>query len=98
MHVFVNPYSGEGKGCQIYNTKVAPIFQLAGITTTVTGEQNGLGTMAGPWGNVKLLTIRSVLTAYFTVSMFPGLPHKNSFIYLLSILSDDCSLQVNMLG
>jgi len=36
MHVFVNPYSGEGKGCQIYNTKVAPIFQLAGITTTVT--------------------------------------------------------------
>ena len=73
MHVFVKPYSGEGKGCQIYNTKVAPIFQLAGITTTVTGEQNGLGTMAGPWGNVILLTtIRSVSTASLLFQCFPA--------------------------
>ena len=36
-HVFVNPFSGEGLACKVYNTKIAHIFQIAGITTTVTG-------------------------------------------------------------
>ncbi|XP_063686194.1 ceramide kinase-like isoform X2 [Bolinopsis microptera] len=36
VHVFVNPFSGEGLACKVYNTKIAHIFQIAGITTTVT--------------------------------------------------------------
>ncbi|KAL5268000.1 hypothetical protein ACHWQZ_G004897 [Mnemiopsis leidyi] len=35
-HVFVNPFSGEGQACKVYNTKIAHVFQIAGITTTVT--------------------------------------------------------------
>ena len=36
--MFVNPFSGEGQACKVYNTKIAHVFQIAGITTTVTGE------------------------------------------------------------
>lgn len=35
-HVFVNPFSGEGMACKVYNTRIAHIFQIAGITTTIT--------------------------------------------------------------
>ncbi|XP_064606298.1 ceramide kinase-like isoform X2 [Liolophura sinensis] len=33
--VFVNPYGGKRKGPKIYREKVAPLFELAGITTDV---------------------------------------------------------------
>ena len=36
--MFVNPFSGEGQACKVYNTKIAHVFQIAGITTTVTGK------------------------------------------------------------
>ena len=40
--VFVNPISGKKRGMKIYHSKVAPLFELAGISTTVicTERQN----------------------------------------------------------
>ncbi|CAN9516147.1 unnamed protein product [Ophioblennius macclurei] len=33
--VFINPYGGKGKGRQIYHSLVAPLFELAGISSHV---------------------------------------------------------------
>jgi diacylglycerol kinase family enzyme len=33
--VFVNPIAGRGKAVKLYNDKVAPLFDLAGICTDV---------------------------------------------------------------
>ncbi|XP_046544857.1 ceramide kinase-like isoform X1 [Haliotis rubra] len=40
--VFVNPFGGRKKGPSVYNSKVAPLFELAGISTEVimTERQN----------------------------------------------------------
>ena len=36
--VFINPHSGKERGPKLYQNKVAPLFELAGITTDVVGE------------------------------------------------------------
>ncbi|XP_063952296.1 ceramide kinase-like [Lytechinus pictus] len=36
LHVIVNPFGGKGKGQSIYESKVAPLFDLADIETSMT--------------------------------------------------------------
>lgn len=36
--VYINPFGGKRHGKRIYEQKVAPMFRLAGIATTVIGE------------------------------------------------------------
>lgn len=36
--VFINPYGGKKKGKQIYHSTVAPLFELAGISSHVVGK------------------------------------------------------------
>lgn len=36
--VYINPFGGKRRGKRIYEQKVAPMFRLAGIATTVIGE------------------------------------------------------------
>nr|CAD7405412.1 unnamed protein product [Timema poppensis] len=38
--VFVNPYGGKKKGLQIYEKRVMPLFELAGVHTTITITQS----------------------------------------------------------
>nr|CAD7393262.1 unnamed protein product [Timema cristinae] len=38
--VFVNPYGGKKKGLQIYEKRVKPLFELAGVHTTITITQS----------------------------------------------------------
>ena len=35
--VFINPHGGKRKAPKVYRDKVAPLFELAGITTDVIG-------------------------------------------------------------
>lgn len=37
--VFINPFGGKKKGRQIYHSLVAPLFELAGISSHVIGER-----------------------------------------------------------
>lgn len=36
--VFINPFGGKKKGREIYHSLVAPLFELAGISSHVIGE------------------------------------------------------------
>ncbi len=36
--VFINPHGGKRKAAKVYREKVAPLLDLAGITTDVIGE------------------------------------------------------------
>lgn len=38
MLVFINPHGGKRKAAKVYREKVAPLLDLAGITTDVIGE------------------------------------------------------------
>ena len=36
--VFINPIGGNGKATRVFNDQVAPLFDIAGIDTTVIGK------------------------------------------------------------
>lgn len=38
--VFINPYGGKKKGRKIYHSVVAPLFELAGISSHVIGKND----------------------------------------------------------
>ena len=38
--VFINPFGGHGKAKQIWENKVASVFEIAGITSTVIVTEN----------------------------------------------------------
>lgn len=38
--VFINPYGGKKKGRKIYHSVVAPLFELAGISSHVIGKHD----------------------------------------------------------
>ncbi|XP_071504715.1 ceramide kinase-like [Diadema antillarum] len=40
LQVIINPYGGKGKAPSIYETRVAPLFEIAGIKTGVTVTKN----------------------------------------------------------
>lgn len=37
--VFINPFGGKKKGRKIYHSLVAPLFELAGISSHVVGKE-----------------------------------------------------------
>ena len=37
--MFINPFGGKKKGRKIYHSVVAPLFELAGISSHVIGER-----------------------------------------------------------
>jgi len=37
--VFINPFGGKKKGRKIYHSLVAPLFELAGISSHVIGKK-----------------------------------------------------------
>lgn len=45
--VFINPFGGKRKGRKIYHSVVAPLFELAGISSHVIGNNDLISAREG---------------------------------------------------
>lgn len=60
--VFINPFGGKRKGRKIYHSVVAPLFELAGISSHVIGKNDLILPICPLSGKGLFLTDGFILT------------------------------------
>lgn len=59
--VFINPFGGKKRGKQIFHSLVAPLFELAGISSHVVGEILRLSVPFNNWTVIKCPLVCSLI-------------------------------------
>lgn len=69
--VFINPYGGKKKAKQIYHSSVAPLFELAGISSHVVGKRH-----ATPLRYLSYQVSLSLALKWHTVGLYQEVGRK----------------------